>query len=127
MADEPQSSDVSIVIPSLEASSASESGFDWLHEEQKALKDRNRQDIEDRKTAREQRRKYAKWVFILVCAWITAIFALLLLQVLGPVWLPKIHPLSDRVLLALITSTTIDLIGTFIIVLRYIFHLGENK
>ncbi len=77
----------------------------------------------DRDVARAQRKTYAKYVFILVCAWITAIYLLLLCQVFGPAMISQYKPLSDKVLITLISSTTVNLIGTLIIVLKYIFRM----
>ncbi len=83
------------------------------------------ENVADRKSARTQREKYAGRVFILVSVWITAIFLLLVFQGFGG----KLGyaPLSDKVLLALITSTTVNLIGTLIIVLKYIFKASPTK
>jgi protein-S-isoprenylcysteine O-methyltransferase Ste14 len=77
--------------------------------------------VADRKSARTQRETYARRIFTLVCAWIVLIFALLLFQGFGEV----IHykPLSDTVLITLISSTTVNVIGTLIIVLKYIFKV----
>ena len=75
----------------------------------------------------EQRETYANRIFLLVVGWICVIFVLLLLQGFGT----AIHykPLSDKVLLALITSTTVDIIATLILVLKYLFRtkLHETK
>jgi hypothetical protein len=82
------------------------------------------QQIADQAAARVQREKYANRVFYLVSAWITAIFFLLIAQcVLPRHWFT---PLSDKVLITLITSTTINLIGTLIIVLNYIFRVQRS-
>jgi hypothetical protein len=89
--------------------------------------DRHSRDMADRDAAREQRRVYAGRVFILVCFWISAMFALLLCQVFGARWVPAYRPLSDAVLIALISSTTVNLIGTLIIVLKYIFRSPDGK
>lgn len=85
--------------------------------------DRHKADMADRLVARAQRKVYAKCVFILVCVWIAAIYALLIFQVFGSCMTPKFRPLSDTVLIALISSTTVNLIGTLIIVLKYIFRI----
>jgi hypothetical protein len=91
--------------------------------EGKMLADRHDRDMADRDEAREQRRRYARRVFSLVCVWITAIFVLLLLQSFGSAMVPRYRPLSDSVLIALISSTTVNLIGTLILVLKYIFRV----
>lgn len=80
------------------------------------------QTLEDRKSARTQRETYAKGIFQLVCVWIFLIFVLLLLQ--GFSNLVGYKPLSDPVLIALISSTTVNVIGTLIIVLKYIFKVS---
>ena len=69
------------------------------------------------RSARTQRETYARRIFRLVCAWIVLIFVLLLCQGFGDV----IHykPFSDKVLITLISSTTVNVIGTLIIVLKY--------
>lgn len=81
--------------------------------------------VADRRSARTQRETYAKRIFGLVCAWIILIFALLLCQGFGD----TIHykPLSDKVLITLISSTTINVIGTLIIVLKYIFKVPSHQ
>lgn len=117
--------DVRVVVPEVDASDSDAKAA--LQQEREALRERHQEDIEDRKSAREQRKRYARGVFVLVCCWITAIFILLLFQVLGATFIRGFQGLSDKVLLALITSTTIDLIGTLIIVLRYIFHVTDPK
>ncbi|HEV2646403.1 MAG TPA: hypothetical protein VGU46_08585 [Acidobacteriaceae bacterium] len=80
-------------------------------------KQRFDEDIKDIQSARTQREKYARWVFLLVAAWIGALFLILIAQGACPAW----HPFSDKVLIALISSMTINLIGTLVIVLKYIF------
>jgi hypothetical protein len=92
-------------------------------EERHFYADRHNRDMADRDAARDQRRLYAKCVFALVCAWIVAIYALLIFQVFGLAVTPSYKPLSDGVLIALISSTTVNLIGTLIIVLKYIFRI----
>jgi hypothetical protein len=88
--------------------------------DQKRKEDLHQQEMADRASDRTQRETYARRVFFLVLGWIILIFLLLLFQGFGP--LIHYNPLSDKVLLALITSTTVNLIGTLIIVLKYIFR-----
>ncbi|HEY4010013.1 MAG TPA: hypothetical protein VGM11_07660 [Acidobacteriaceae bacterium] len=100
---------------------AKESKF--YEEERKA--ELHKQDVADRQSDRTQREKYAGRVFSLVLAWIILMFVLLMFQ--GFCELIHFKPLSDKVLLALITSTTVNLIGTLIIVLKYIFRTAGNS
>jgi len=79
------------------------------------------QELADRSLARAQREKYARHIFWLVCGWIVLIFVLLLLQ--GFSGFIGYKPLNDSVLIALISSTTVNVIGTLIIVLKYIFNV----
>jgi len=81
--------------------------------------------LKDSQAARAQRETYAGRIFALVCAWILFIFVLLFLQ--GFCDLIHYKPLSDKVLIALITSTTVNVIATLIIVLKYIFKLPETQ
>jgi hypothetical protein len=63
------------------------------------------------------RKKYAFRIFALVASWITAILAILLVQGFGY----KGFHLSDNVLLAAIGSTTANIIGVLLIVIKYLF------
>jgi hypothetical protein len=69
-----------------------------------------RSDIEAKRTA-------AKRTFWMVASWIVAVFVLLLLQGFGY----RGFHLSDNVLLAAIGSTTANVIGMLLIVLRHLF------
>jgi len=89
--------------------------------------DRHARDMADRDDNRRLRSVYARRVFALVCVWITAIFVLLVSQVFAGSLIPAYRPLSDSVLIALISSTTVNLIGTLIIVLKYIFRTPGDK
>jgi len=80
--------------------------------------------LADSQAARAQRETYARRIFRLVCVWIFFIFILLFLQGFGD--LIHYKPLSDSVLITLITSTTVNVIATLIIVLKYIFKLPES-
>lgn len=112
----------SVVVPQPQVPPA-ENTQQTFDDEKRFLTDRHDRDMADRDTARDQRKVYAKYVFVLVCAWITAIYLLLLLQVFGTWLTPAYRPLSEAVLIALISSTTVNLIGTLIIVLKYIFRV----
>lgn len=113
---------VSVVVPQTKIEPVDDARKSF-NDEKRFYAERHVQDILDRHDARGQRRHYAKRVFILVCVWITAIFVLLGFQVFGTWITPLYKPLSDGVLIALISSTTVNLIGTLIVVLKYIFRL----
>ena len=65
----------------------------------------------------EQRKEFAKKIFRLVCVWLIVVFAILLFQ--------GFHlagfDLGQPVLLAVIGSTTINIIGLFYVVAHYLF------
>lgn len=66
-------------------------------------------------------KKYAARTFILCCTWVCAVFLLLLFQGFGSYVHFRFH-LSEPVMLAAIGSTTVNIIGVFLIVVRFIFH-----
>ncbi len=71
-------------------------------------------DIEDRKS-------YAGKIFILICLWLFAV--LLIVVVVGC----KGMTLSDTVLVALITTTTINVLGLFLVVANYLFYRAKKE
>ncbi|HEX4155747.1 MAG TPA: hypothetical protein VHY48_09050 [Acidobacteriaceae bacterium] len=115
----------SVVVPQVEATPVEDTQKS-IDDEKRFLSERHERDMADRDAARDQRKVYAKCVFVLVCAWITAIYALLLLQVFGTRITPAYRPLSEAVLIALVSSTTVNLIGTLIVVLKYIFRVPSR-
>jgi len=81
----------------------------------KAIVQGLRQDIEERK-------KYARRFFILACCWLGAITGLLLLHGFGSFWFGLMpFKLPDSVLLAVIGSTTVNVLGILYVVANYLF------
>ncbi len=70
-----------------------------------------------------ERKKYAQRIFWLVAAWIAAVFALLMLAGFG---VHGFFYLSEKVLLAAIGSTTVNILGVFFIVVRYLFSRSSR-
>lgn len=70
------------------------------------------QDIKERKI-------YARRAFCLVSAWLAGVFFLLLLQ--GFLSSSGVFDLADAVLLAVVGGTTLNVIGIFLVVARYLF------
>lgn len=64
-----------------------------------------------------QRKIFAERIFWLLCAWIMALFAILFLQGFHY----NMFRLSDNVVLALIGGSTVNIIGVFLVVVRYLF------
>lgn len=75
-----------------------------------------RERLEGERQNREQRKRYAKWLFSFICAYM--IIALIILVLVGKECL-TIH---DSVLIAMLTTTTANVIGLFAIVARYLFY-----
>jgi hypothetical protein len=98
-------------------SALEQEAFDSKAEMEKALIDSLKQDIAERK-------KYASCIFVLICAWIGMLFALLAAQGFDH-WTQ--FSLSQPVILATIGSTTVDVLGLFYIVTRYLFHSSEHE
>jgi hypothetical protein len=71
---------------------------------------------------RDERKRYAKNIFCLTTGWTIAIFTLLFLIGLG-----YIKNVSDKVLITLITSTTINFFGFFFLVIKYLFNAGVDE
>lgn len=65
-----------------------------------------------------ERKKYARHIFCLISIWLAGMFVLLLLQGFGRnSW----FNLADGVLMAAIGGTTLNVIGIFVVVARYLF------
>ncbi len=64
-----------------------------------------------------QRKLFAERIFWLLCAWIFGMFAVVILQGFQL----DMFRLSDTVLLALIGSSTVNIIGVFLVVVNYLF------
>ena len=83
-----------------------------------------------------ERKHYAKKLFWLTAAWLIAVFAVVVatsVSITNPCWWPEWLPtiefckLSDAVLLALIGTTTANVLGLFVIVARYLFPDAKAK
>jgi hypothetical protein len=66
----------------------------------------------------DERKKYANRTFALLCAWIALLFVVLGFQGFGA---RTGFALSDKVLITLITGTTVNVIGIFLAVMNYLF------
>jgi len=86
---------------------------DFFSRQQEAELTSFRQDVEERK-------KYAHRTFCLIAAWLVGVFILLLLQGFSGIN-QKSFVLDKTVLLAVLGSTTINVLGIFITVMHYLF------
>lgn len=86
-------------------------------------------DRQDAEQARDQRREYARKIFVLVSVWLSAITYIVLAQGFGygsTFWLAWFFGvakfnLSDSVMIALLTTSTATVIGIFVVVVRNLF------
>ena len=93
--------------------------FEWSGTEEKARLENKRERIEQDSLRQdiEQRKKYARQIFWLVCAWLAAV--LVITTASGAKRCPV--TLSDAVLIALISGVSVNVIALFAIVARYLF------
>ncbi len=69
-----------------------------------------------------ERKKYARHFFVLACCWLAAITIVLLLQGFGSFWFGRmLFKLTEPVLLAVIGSTTVNVLGILYVVANYLF------
>jgi len=73
----------------------------------------------------KERKKYAQLFFYLSCAWLAAIVVILMLQGFGSQGFDSLwktpFKLSDSIVLAMIGSTTANVLGILYIVAKYLF------
>ena len=74
------------------------------------------EDLDSKQQDRKQRKVFAQWIFGLVCAYLLVVLTGIFLVGFGQM------KLSDIVLNVLLTTTTANVIGIFIIVAKYLFH-----
>ncbi len=98
---------------------------DRAKKEQRDLsKERERAELKSLRQDIEQRARYARQIFHLICAWLAALLGVIVCQGFGA-WGFK---LSDSVLMTLIGGSTGSVIGLFLVVVRYLFpnRTGPN-
>lgn len=95
-------------------------------EEVDALKVANKlkwEELKCREQDREQRKRYADYIFVFLCIYMVLVFTVLILCGCCGVG----FCLSDSVIIALITTTTANIIGIFIFVVRYLFKSSDES
>nr|DAJ19699.1 MAG TPA: hypothetical protein [Herelleviridae sp. ctsMP6] len=75
-----------------------------------------KEELDGRKQDREQRKVFALWIFGLVCVYLLVVLVVIFFVGFG------LMTLSDIVLNVLLTTTTANVIGIFVIVAKYLFH-----
>ena len=68
----------------------------------------------------EERKRFALRIFILTCIWLTIVMLVVLANGFGTAGLIPFR-LSDPIVLGLIGSTTLNIVGVFLVVANYLF------
>ena len=79
------------------------------------------EDLNGKKQDREQRGKFANRIFNLMCCYLGAVMIIVILK--GA----KVLALSDSVVNVLLTTTTANIIGIFMIVAKYLFYRQSQQ
>jgi hypothetical protein len=79
------------------------------------------------KQNRKERKKYARLIFRLTCIWTLVIFVIIIANGLTSIANHKYFEfhLSDSLLITLITSTTLNFFGFFLLVVKYLFNSND--
>lgn len=88
-------------------------------EREKIETELKRHDLDQRKQEHTQRVSYARKIYWLICAWLIVI--LLIVIASGSNCKYFTLEISDRVLITLLTTTTVTVFGLFVTVLKYIY------
>lgn len=96
--------------------------------ERRFLDDRVERDIklEYLRTLRQnntERKKYAMYIYVLTCVWAALIFVILFLEGFGRTG----FKLSDSLLITLVTTTTVNFFGFFLLVVKYLFNSDKQS
>lgn len=94
-------------------------------EEKSYEKDRKEAELQSYRQDIIERKTYASRIFRLVVGWLALLFILLFIQ--GALSPHGYFNLSDKVILALIGGTTVNVLGLFIIVANYLFPKAGNS
>lgn len=78
-----------------------------------------KEELEGKRQDRKQRGQFSIWIFGFMGVYMLSILTVLILAGC------KTLVLSDTVIISLLTTTTADVIGVFIIVAKYLFHKVE--
>ncbi len=118
----PAKSDLDAIEPIPGAAAYAEEGIAASEREAAELdNDQKRFELNERLYHLNERQKYAQRTFKLVTGWIYIVLSILLLQGFGSSYRYFHFHLSDKVISVAIGSTTLNVIGMLIIVLKGIF------
>ena len=75
-----------------------------------------KEELEGKRQDRKQRGNFAVCIFVLMCCYLAVVLVIIILKGIG------LLSLENTVLNVLLTTTTANVIGIFIIVAKYLFH-----
>lgn len=84
-------------------------------EREKIENNRKKEELKTAKQNREERKKYAKWIFWLLVCYVLVVMVLLYFCGF------RLTTLSETVLVTLLSTTTVNMIGIFLVVTKYLF------
>jgi len=82
-----------------------------------------KQELKEAKDTHALRLGYAGRIFWLVCAWLICVAIAVFMSGFSY----NDFKLSDKVLITFITSTTVNVVGLFVVVAKWMFPSGNNK
>ena len=93
-----------------------------LHREARETENRlQKEKLKSQGQDRKQRKKFSFMIFYFLCAYLVTVFLILFLSGLGRLS----FELADGVLITLLSTTTVNMIGIFILVVKYLFPIKD--
>lgn len=86
--------------------------------------DLKKEELKSKIQDREQRKEFAKKIFIFLCIYLFVVFSTVICSAVESDCMK--FTLSDNVLITLLTTTTANMIGIFILVVKYLFNTKEH-
>ena len=88
------------------------------------IQEKRQHELQEAKDTHRLRLGYAGRIFWLVCVWLVYVAIVLFISGFKTT---TSFSLSDNVLIAFITSTTVTVVGLFVVVAKWMFPDGNNK
>lgn len=79
------------------------------------------EELKGKEQDREQRKSYSDKVFYFLCAYMVVVFVILILSACG------VFMMEKSVLITLLSTTSANIIGLFVFVVRYLFNTEALK
>ena len=93
-----------------------------LHRKARETENRlQKEKLKSQRQDRKQRKKFSFMIFYFLCAYLVTVFLILFLSGLGRLS----FELADGVLITLLSTTTVNMIGIFILVVKYLFPIKD--